>query len=1057
MTPAQYIRARDVFIEACELPRGERTKRIMMACGEDPEVSAAVMRMIQESMQPLEMPVELPRAADLIGLLDDLEKEPEEVTPEFIGPYRVIRKLGQGGMGAVYEAEQDVPRRTVAIKVLRGGLGASLRRFRREIEVLGRLQHPGIARVYGAGTAAVPGGQAPYFIMELVHGATLAKFASQQRLSIEDRLRLVASVCEAVQYAHQRGVIHCDLKPANILVEDDAGDADGDQFRARVLDFGIARLAETVEHTSIQTEVGQIIGTLSYMSPEQVSGEPGAVDTRADVYSLGVILYELLAGRLPHNVQGRAIPEAIRIITQGSVVPLGRLDAALRGDVEAIVNKAMEPDKERRYASAGELASEIGRYLDHQPITARPLTAVYQIRMFARRNRGLVGGLAAAGVALVIGIGGTSLGLYRAIQSERRAAEGEAAARREAYRVALAAADAVTETDPVRAIGLLEGAPADLRGWEWDHFRNRLDHTVAVLQSDPGSVSIAVDPARGPIAALARGSVMEIVELPEGIKLATCTAAGGGTLTAPMLAKHGGRVVAVRGGGDLSGAAAAACVFDARSGAALAEIAMAGGTAFLSDEGRYLVCDETGGQATVWEVDSGRRIRTIPAPPGDGARMMRWIDEERLLLQIRRDDGTSHAECFDPAKGECEGGDSRAMAKLDAMDWRGDLVVSNPVHNLDRRVVEVQSLSGMRRPVVLRGHSDTPIAAAISEDGSRVATTAHDGTVRVWDASTGQCERVIAVEGVVRKVIWAGAMMACEGAEGRATLLSLDSGSVRVLAGHQGFVYHASFSTDSGLVATAGWKDAVRVWDASSGAPVAVLDRAFVQIYPPDLAGFTRDGRSLFVLEQGGSVSEWGVDDIRAGIATRNGNLIRTAAIASDPLAFATPTARYIQLQGGQVRAVSYEGNVRAVGVGDGRVRIEDGRGGLVREIRVDERLLRAVAIAPGEHLLAACGDNAEIQLWDLRKGTMLRRLSRHTGVVFSLQFSPDGTRLVSGGNDNSIVIWNTASWEPVAELRGHSQYVASVAFSPDGRRIVSASGDKTVRIWDCGRVRAGR
>ncbi|MBL8764959.1 MAG: serine/threonine protein kinase [Phycisphaerae bacterium] len=325
--------------------------------------------------------------------------------PARLGAYRILRLLGEGGMGAVYEAEQDRPNRRVALKVIRSGLasGELIRRFEQEAEVLGRLQHPGIAQVFDAGviTDVEAGGHAvasiPYFAMELIRGVPLSRHVIDARLTHDQRLGLLARIADAVEHAHQRGVIHRDLKPGNILV-DEAG-------HPKILDFGVARLTDSdIRTTTIRTDIGQLIGTVPYMSPEQAAGDPAALDTRSDVYALGVIGYELLAGRLPYDLSRRPITEAVRIIREQDPERLSTTHRSLRGDVETIIAKALEKEKERRYASAGELAADIRRYLASEPIVARPASTMYQLRKFARRNRALVGGIGATMLALAIGL-----------------------------------------------------------------------------------------------------------------------------------------------------------------------------------------------------------------------------------------------------------------------------------------------------------------------------------------------------------------------------------------------------------------------------------------------------------------------------------------------------------------------------------------------------------------------------------------------------------------------------------------------------------------------------
>jgi len=337
------------------------------------------------------------------------------MNPETIGRYRIIRTLGQGGMGTVYEAVQDHPQRAVALKVIRADFASSdlLRRFARESELLGRLQHPGIAQIYDAGTAETAQGPQPYFAMELVRGQTLTDYWKSHDLELKQRLELFTRICDAVHYAHQEGIVHRDLKPANILV-DQTG-------QPKILDFGVARVTNADVQATRQTTMGEVIGTLQYMSPEQVNADPLDLDARSDVYSLGVILYEMVSGQLPYDQGNKLIYEAAKIIVVDDPAPLSSIDRRLRGDVEIIAAKALEKEKERRYASADELAGDIRRFLRDQPIVARPASSIYQLKKFTRRNRALVGGLALAAAFLVVGSVVSVLLAIRATKAEHRA------------------------------------------------------------------------------------------------------------------------------------------------------------------------------------------------------------------------------------------------------------------------------------------------------------------------------------------------------------------------------------------------------------------------------------------------------------------------------------------------------------------------------------------------------------------------------------------------------------------------------------------------------------
>ena len=371
-----------------------------------------------------------------------------------VGGYRIESLLGEGGMGVVYLARQERPDRLVALKLLRSDLTVPrlLRRFEHEAEILGRLQHPGIAQIFEAGTFQSPAGPRPFFAMEYVRGSDVKAFASRAGLDTRARVELMVAICEAVQHAHQNGVIHRDLKPGNILV-DTAG-------QPKILDFGVARLADPEQTAhSVVTEHGQLVGTIPYMSPEQVGEDTAAIDTRSDVYTLGVILHELLCGQLPHNFGRFSLPEMARVIREEPPERLSTVNPALGGDLENIVLKALEKDRERRYASAADLAADLGRVLRDEPVLARPASTWYQFRKFAKRRRALVAGASATLLALVVGVIGTSYGL---LEARRQRDEALAAGARETTQREIA--EAVNQFLNTDLLGAVEPAASDVAG-----------------------------------------------------------------------------------------------------------------------------------------------------------------------------------------------------------------------------------------------------------------------------------------------------------------------------------------------------------------------------------------------------------------------------------------------------------------------------------------------------------------------------------------------------------------------------------------------------------------
>lgn len=402
---AQWVK--QIFQSLLDCPRGERNDELVRACGQDVSLRGEVQRLLDADDSGavlLDTPAvkfdsELPAGAVGQGVQD-------------IGGFEIVRLIGSGGMGDVYEARQAQPRRTVALKILRSGAASrgALRRFRAEADLLARLAHPGIAQVYAVGVHESGPFSVPYFAMEYVADAMdLLRHAESRSLDTCGRLRLFLDVCDAVQHGHERGVIHRDLKPCNILVG-----ADG---RPKVIDFGIAKAQDAGLATTIATDMGQLVGTLQYMSPEQLRGDSANVDMRSDVYALGLILYELLSGRRPHELAGADLAGAVLKLRGDDPQPLSAIRRDLRGDLSTIVAKAIVKERAERYATVSELMGDIGRYLANEPIAARSPSGLYLLRKLARRHRTVAVAVCFSACALAAG---AALATWKAYDATRQ-------------------------------------------------------------------------------------------------------------------------------------------------------------------------------------------------------------------------------------------------------------------------------------------------------------------------------------------------------------------------------------------------------------------------------------------------------------------------------------------------------------------------------------------------------------------------------------------------------------------------------------------------------------
>ncbi|MCA9288361.1 MAG: serine/threonine protein kinase [Phycisphaerales bacterium] len=538
-------RVREVFEAVLGLAGRDRTEAIERLCAGDATLCAEVEALLDALASAdeggllgrAETPAAMAATADSgAGRTPRLERagadpaapgpdeDPSSLVGRSIGRYRILGVLGEGGFGAVYRAEQHEPvRREVALKIIKRGMDsrAVLARFEAERQALAMMDHPCVAKVFDGGTA--DDGR-PYFVMELVRGEPVTTYCNTHRLPMDARVRLMARVCDAVQHAHGKGVIHRDLKPSNILVDTIEG-----QPAPKVIDFGIAKaLDRTAAGMSLETQQGQLIGTPDYMSPEQAAGEVDRVDTRTDVYALGVVLYELLTGARPFDLTKAALFEMQRVICEqdpprpstrfgqvsgqaGEAATAARFGAsprslgnALRRDLDWVVLRCLEKQADRRYPAASDLASDLRRYLSGQPVEAGPPSATYRLGKFVRRNRGGVAAGVAILVLLVAGAVGTSIGMVRAIDAR----EAEASARKDAEaneRLAVAAADRAerAELDARERADDLEQVAAfqeaQLAGLDpqqvGDGIRERLDDAVRALGADPEQPD-AMEPAR---------------------------------------------------------------------------------------------------------------------------------------------------------------------------------------------------------------------------------------------------------------------------------------------------------------------------------------------------------------------------------------------------------------------------------------------------------------------------------------------------------------------------------------------------------------------------------
>jgi WD40 repeat protein len=1064
-----------IFDKAAAVEGGAREALLKQECGADATLLREVEAMLKHAAAPAAGLTAggglAPSVAGRIIGKASIESASRALMPLLKGEYRILGTLGHGGMGVVYRAEQTIPRRMVAIKAIRPGLTSRqvLRRFEREAHILGRLQHPGIAQVYEAGAASSARADEAFFVMELVDGIPITEFVREEKLGVREKLEIVAKVCDAVQHAHQRRVIHRDLKPGNILVTKDG--------QPKILDFGVARLETDQDTASItrQTHAGQLIGTLAYMAPEQLEG--AEVDARADVYALGVVLYQLLTGKLPHDFKGSSLLEAARIIREDEPARVTRIDPSLKGDVDIMVQKATERDRERRYQSAADLGADIRRHLAGDPIQARADSAVYVIRKQLSRHKGATGVIAAAILALAF------FSVYASVQSRREAAARHLAdANAERYRAELS----VNNVERGRLLGLTGNFPA-AEQLIWD------EHSAA--PSDLSYWALWELYARTPTRATLGGH-------PREVRLVAASADGKAVATASLSELR------------VWDAQTWACTHVIRTDSDIRALKFSPDSAFV-----LVTC--LSGETGVWRVSSGERVGTAQCDRASGLGIVGdgrapWTvvvcgrDDALHLYQLGADgalnDATeiplNHAPLGDQTTVAINPGGSLAVVGFgdgSARAWRLDtreLVWENHEHG---GLIGGVSFSPDGSTLLTGSNDKTVLSYDVS--GTTITPTPGRAHMQGWDNGTVRClaysedGKYLLASGYWRTEVWdakthekAKGFVTCSETGGSAVWLAHDSmilatgsgnlahvwdahpnGHMQRLSAHRGGGWCAALS-QQGLMASGGDAGDVRLWNWPSLDPAFELQshRGRVRTLV-----FSHDGRTLATGGADGVFKLWDmesrhcrltVDDVRRefyGLCFSPDDRFLLTTVRDG-------AARIFDVSTGEVAAVltgglSNDGHITAAFSPDGEW-LASTHGHIVS-------VWHAPFADPSDNIdvvgpsgwslcwldkpgIIALGTwEGKIELWDIRTKSMVKAMSGHTQIVMSLALGPtlrDGSRtLVSASSDGTIKMWNPQTGSCLLTLSPEAGAATSIAASADGKSIVSTHEDGWDRIWD--------